>query len=146
VLNGISPLISSDLLATLHRMGHGDRLVLADAFFPAYRFGIPVIPAPGLPATDLLAAILPLFTLDQYTDSPLTMMQAVPGDELDPEVAVSYETIVRRFQPDRVSIRYVERFAFYEEAATSFAIVLTGSVVKYANLMLTKGVTPISDS
>jgi L-fucose mutarotase len=143
VLKGISPLISSDLLVTLHRMGHGDRIVLADAFFPAYRFGVPVVAASGLKTTDLLAAILPLFTLDQYTDAPLTMMQAVPGDELDPKVVSSYETIVRRSQPDRARIRYVERFAFYEEAATSFAIVLTGSVVKYANLMLTKGVTPI---
>ncbi len=31
MLKGISPLISSELLAILHRMGHGDRLVFADA-------------------------------------------------------------------------------------------------------------------
>jgi L-fucose mutarotase len=122
-------------------MGHGDRLVFADAFFPGYSLGPPVVTASGLEITDLLGAVLPLFTLDQYTDSPLTMMQAVPGDELDPEVAASYQTVVANFEPDRAHIRYVERHAFYEEAATSFAIVLTGSARKYANLMIAKGVT-----
>jgi L-fucose mutarotase len=34
MLLGISPLISPDLLAVLHRMGHGDEIVLADAHFP----------------------------------------------------------------------------------------------------------------
>ena len=34
MLIGISPLISPDLLAVLHRMGHGDEIVLADAHFP----------------------------------------------------------------------------------------------------------------
>lgn len=144
MLKGISPLVSSELLATLHRMGHGDRLVFADAFFPAFSLGPPVVVAAGLEITDLLGAVLPLFTLDQYTGSPLTMMQAVPGDELDPEVAASYQSVVAGFEPDRAQVRYVERHAFYEEAATSFAIVLTGSARKYANLMIAKGVTPIA--
>ena len=30
MLIGISPLISPDLLAILHRMGHGDEIVLAE--------------------------------------------------------------------------------------------------------------------
>lgn len=34
MLIGIAPLISSELLTVLHRMGHGDELVLADAHFP----------------------------------------------------------------------------------------------------------------
>jgi L-fucose mutarotase len=34
MLLGISPLISPDLLAVLHRMGHGDEIVLADVPFP----------------------------------------------------------------------------------------------------------------
>lgn len=142
MLKGISPLISSDLLATLHRMGHGDRLVFADAFFPAYSMGPPVVAAAGLQITDLLKAVLPLFTLDQYVEAPLTMMQAVAGDQLDPAVAADYEAIVTSFEPDRARIRYVERQAFYDEAKTSFAIVLTGAAKKYANLMVGKGVTP----
>jgi L-fucose mutarotase len=34
MLLGISPLISPNLLAVLHRMGHGDEIVQADAHFP----------------------------------------------------------------------------------------------------------------
>lgn len=143
MLKGISPLISSELLAILHRMGHGDRLVFADAFFPAHSLGPTVLEAAGLEITDLLEAVLPLFTLDQYVEAPLTMMQAVEGDELDPAVATTYEAIVANHEPDRARIRYIDRYAFYDEAATSYAIVLTGSAQKYANLMVAKGVTPV---
>jgi L-fucose mutarotase/ribose pyranase (RbsD/FucU family) len=34
MLIGISPLIFPELLALLHRMGHGGEIVLADAHFP----------------------------------------------------------------------------------------------------------------
>jgi len=34
MLIGISPLISTDLLVALHRMGHSDEIELADAHFP----------------------------------------------------------------------------------------------------------------
>jgi len=37
MLNGISPLLSPDLLLALYRMGHGDEIVLADAHFPGNR-------------------------------------------------------------------------------------------------------------
>jgi len=38
MLKGISPIISPELLYTLHVMGHGDEIVLADAHFPADSF------------------------------------------------------------------------------------------------------------
>jgi L-fucose mutarotase len=34
MLIGVSPVISPELLSVLHRMGHGDEIVLGDAFFP----------------------------------------------------------------------------------------------------------------
>ena len=64
MLIGISPLISPDLLAVLHRMGHGDEIVLADAHFPGETYGKRVLRADGLKIPDLLDAILPLFILD----------------------------------------------------------------------------------
>ncbi len=141
MLKGISPFISSDLLVALHRMGHGDQIVLADAFFPAHSVGPPVIEAAGVEIVDLLGGILPLFTLDQYVDEPLTMMQAVEGDALDPTVAEGYETVVKQYEPDRAHIRYIDRFGFYEEAASAFVVVLTATTKTYANVMLAKGVT-----
>ena len=91
MLIGISPLISPDLLAILHRMGHGDEIVLADAHFPGETYGKRVLRADGLKIHDLLDAILPLFILDSYVESPLIMMAAVSGDQLDPAVESSYQ-------------------------------------------------------
>ena len=81
MLKGISPLISPELLKVLASMGHGDEIVLADAHFPGHTMNTQVLRADGLKIPDLLAAILPLFELDQYVPHPLAMMAAVEGDQ-----------------------------------------------------------------
>ncbi len=143
MLVGISPLVSPELLATMYRMGHGDELVLADAHFPGESLGPRVIRADGLGIADLLDAILPLLILDQYDERPLWMMDAVPGDTLDPAVEASYRAAVDRSWPDAPPIGRLERFAFYDRARAAFAIVMTGETAKYGNIILKKGVTPV---
>jgi L-fucose mutarotase len=143
MLIGISPLISPELLAVLYRMGHGDEIVLADAHFPGETFGKRVLRADGLRIPDLLDAILPLFALDTYVKSPLIMMQAVSGDQLDPTVEASYRQSVDKYWPETPSIERIDRFEFYERTKQSFAVLMTGETVKYGNIILKKGVTPI---
>ena len=143
MLVGISPLFSPELLAAIYRMGHGDEIVLADAHFPGHSVNAHVLRADGLGIADLLDAILPLFVLDTYVDSPVFMMDAVPGDALDPAVEASYRAVIDRFWPDTPPIARVERFAFYEQARHAFAVVMTGETAKYGNIILKKGVTPI---
>ena len=143
MLLGISPLISPELLAILHRMGHGDEIVLADAHFPGDTYGQRSLRADGLKIADLLDAILPLFVLDSYVDSPLIMMAAVPGDVLDPTVEQGYRSAVDRHWPDTPPIMRMERFAFYDRAKNAYAIVVTGETAKYGNIILKKGVTPL---
>jgi L-fucose mutarotase len=143
MLLGISPLISPELLAVLHRMGHGDEIVLADAHFPGETFGKQVLRADGLRIPDLLDAILPLFVLDSYVESPLIMMAAVPGDKLDPAVEASYRIAVDKHWPETPPIQRIDRFAFYERTKQSFAVLMTGETAKYGNIILKKGVTPI---
>ncbi len=142
MLKGISPLLGPDLLAVLCRMGHGDEIVLADAHFPGESLGVAVVRADGLRVAALLDAILPLFELDSYADAPVAMMQAVPGDRLDPAVEASYRQAIDRHAPGTPAIGRVERFAFYERARRAFAIVMTGETAKYGNVILKKGVTP----
>ncbi len=142
MLCGISPLIGPELLATLHCMGHGDEIVLADAHFPGSSLGPPVLRADGLRIADLLDAILPLFALDTYVESALFMMAAVEGDTLDPVVEREYRSAVDRHWPETPAIQRLERFAFYERAKEVFAVVMTGDVRKYGNILLKKGVTP----
>ena len=70
MLLGISPLISPELLAVLHRMGHGDEIVLADAHFPGDTYGQRTLRADGLKIADLLDAILPLVQIGQLCRQP----------------------------------------------------------------------------
>ena len=144
MLIGISPLLSPDLLSVLCRMGHGDEIVLADAHFPGESVNPRILRADGLRIPELLDAILPLFALDSYVDSPVFMMDAVPGDTLDPAVEASYREAIDRHCPGCAPIKRVERFAFYEQAKTAFAVVMTGETAKYGNIILKKGVTPVS--
>ena len=144
MLIGISPIIGPELLSLLYRMGHGDEIVLADAFFPAERVGQRVVRRDGIRIPALLDAILPLFALDTYVDCPLVMMAAVEGDRLDPAVEVAYRGVIDEHWPDAPPIVRIERFAFYERARDAFAVVLTGETVKYGNLILKKGVTPLT--
>ena len=141
MLKGISPLISPKLLETLARMGHGDEIVFADAHFPGESLNENVIRADGLKIPDLLEAVLPLFELDSYVEHPLIMMDAVEGDQLDPKVEVNYLKSIQQEYPEIKSIASLERFAFYERAKKSFAIVMTGETAKYGNIILKKGVS-----
>lgn len=144
MLVGISPVISPELLAVLHRMGHGDELVLADAHFPGESMNARVLRADGLGIPALLEGILPLFVLDEYVESPLMMMQVVEGDTLDPQVEASYRQVVDKYYPATPAITRLERFAFYERSKSAFAVLMTGETAKYGNLIIKKGVTPIS--
>jgi L-fucose mutarotase len=143
MLIGISPLISPDLLSVLYRMGHGDEIVLADAHFPGETYGQRVLRADGLKIPDLLDAILPLFVLDTYVESPLIMMCAVPGDQLDPAVEASYRQVIDKHWPDTPLIQRIDRLDFYDRAKQAFAVLMTGETAKYGNIILKKGVTPI---
>lgn len=144
MLKGISPCITPELLMVLSQMGHGDELLLADAHFPAHTFGKKVIRADGLEIPKLLDGILPLFELDSYVDSPVIMMEAVQGDQLDPLVGKSYREPIDTHAPGTADYEQVERFAFYERAQECFAVIITGTTAKYGNIILKKGVTPLA--
>ena len=140
MLRGIDPVLSPDLLDALFRMGHGDELVLADAFFPGNSMNDRVIRADGIRVPALLRAIMPLITLDSFVDDPVVMMAAAPGDSLDPEVEKSFRAEIDKVWPKTPKIQHIERFAFYDRARAAYAVVMTGETVKYGNIILKKGV------
>ncbi len=144
MLIGIAPCISPELLMVLARMGHGDELVLADAFFPGDSCNARVVRADGIRMPELLDGILALMNLDAYAESPVAMMAPVPGDDLDPAVERSYRAVIDRRWPGTPAVERVERFAFYERARKAFAVVMTGETVKYGNVILKKGVVPLA--
>jgi L-fucose mutarotase len=143
MLIGIAPCISPELLAALAKMGHGDEIVLADAFFPGDSFNARVIRADGIRIPELLDGILALINLDAYVDTPTIMMQPTPGDKLDISVENAYRAVIDRHWPKTPAIGRMERFAFYERAKKAFAVVMTGETATYGNIILKKGVTPL---
>jgi len=140
MLKGISPAVSPELLKVLSEMGHGDEIILADAHFPGHSFNERVLRADGVGVDTLLRGIIPLFELDSYAQ-PLVMMEAVEGDELDPTVEQRYREALFRGASGPEILR-IDRFAFYDRAKAAFAVVMTGEVAKYGNIILKKGVTP----
>lgn len=63
------------------------------------------------------------------------------GDDAETPIWEEYKRIVTKHDPRGASaIGEIERFAFYEEAKTAYAIIATGEKAVYANVMLQKGV------
>jgi L-fucose mutarotase len=142
MLKGISPVISPELLKVLAEMGHGDEIILADAHFPGQAVNSTCLRADGLQVAALLDGIIPLFELDSYAE-PLTMMAAVEGDQLDPAVEKSYMAAIKKHAPDAPQVTRIDRFEFYDRAKSAYAVVMTGELAKYGNIILKKGVTPV---
>ena len=143
MLKGIPKILSPELLKVLCEMGHSDRLVIADGNFPSESMGknVKVIRCDGHGVPELLEAILTVFPLDTYVETPVSLMQVMPGDNVETPIWDEYKEIVSRFdERGQKAIGQTERFAFYEEAKTAYALIATGESALYANIMLQKGV------
>ncbi|MDR2303108.1 MAG: L-fucose mutarotase [Treponema sp.] len=145
MLIGIDPVISPELLDALFRMGHGDELVLADAFFPGDSCNSRVIRADGIRIPALLEGILKLINLDYAVPHPVIMMAPHGSDTLDPSVETSYRAIVDRIWPGTSGTEFIDRFEFYERTKKAYAVLMTGETVKYGNIILKKGVIPVKN-
>lgn len=143
MLKGIPKIISPELLKVLCEMGHSDRLVIADGNFPAESMGknAIVIRCDGHSGTEMLEAILKVFPLDTYVETPVNLMEKVPGDTVETPIWEDYKEIVAQYDTRGAkAFGNIERFAFYEAAKTAYAIIATGESALYANVMLQKGV------
>lgn len=120
-------------------MGHGNEIVIADGNFPCHTVSQNVIRADGLTGTEILKAIMELMPLDSYSEQQVFLMEVVPGDNYKPEIWNDYKEILQS-SGEPFSIGYIERFAFYERAKKSYAVIATGEEALYANIILKKGV------
>ena len=143
MLKGIPKILSPELLKVLCEMGHSDRLVISDGNFPAESMGknAIVIRCDGHGVPEILEAILKVFPLDTYVEKPMNLMEVMPGDNVETPIWDTYKEIVAKYDGRGAdAIGNIERFAFYEEAKTAYAIIATGESALYANVMLQKGV------
>ena len=148
MLNGISKLLTGDMLKVLCDMGHGDVLILADANFPGEAiakqtsFG-KLIRCSAADADTLLKAIVDIFPLDvEYSANPACVMELTDGDKAkgmpDPVAWKDFTATLKNRYPD-IELGKIERFEFYEKAKKAYAVIQTGEEKQYGNLLLVKG-------
>ncbi|RNA19420.1 fucose mutarotase-like [Brachionus plicatilis] len=148
-LKGIPKVLTPNILHALSSMGHGDEIVLADAHFPASSVakssncGTIEIRADGCDTLPyLLESILKFFPLDEYAQEAIFLMDRVDSDKasnLIVKVWKEFDQILELSQGKEIKPKFVERFQFYEQAKRAYAIIQTGDVAQYGNIILKKG-------
>jgi L-fucose mutarotase len=137
MLKNIDPVLTPALLKLLCEMGHGDEVVLADANFTAESLagGQPVLRLPGIGMARACAAVLSVLPLDDAVPRPVAYMQ-VSG------TADGYRSALQReiLDPLGAQCEAIERFAFYDRVRGAYAIVQTGEMQPFANILFKKGV------
>jgi L-fucose mutarotase len=140
----IDPILSPELLFTLRTMGHGDKLVLADANFPANSMNKNVIRLDGVNIKDAAKAILSVFPLDSFIVSQGgTAANRMEVDENPNELTETHKEfikVVKDISGESWKVGSIERQSFYTEAKKSYAIVTTTDARPFGCFILTKGV------
>jgi L-fucose mutarotase len=146
VLRGISRALSPELLKTIAEMGHGDIIVIADAFYPsessAKRSGSKLVRADGVAACDLIEGVLELMPLDVSVQEAVTIMKLQECDEGKVKTPIwdEYTKLVEKFDKrGKQTISYLERYDFYSKAENAYAVVATGEQSLYGCIMFQKG-------
>ena len=140
MLKGLSPLLTPDLLHALASMGHGDELAIVDAHFPAASLARRLIRIDAAPATAVLEACLSLMPLDTFVSDAAVRMEVVGKPSEVPPVVREFQAIIDRTETEAFKVRKVERHDFYDRASKCYAIVMTGEVRTYGNIIIKKGV------
>jgi L-fucose mutarotase len=140
MLKGLNPLLSPDLLATLRAMGHGDEIAIVDANFPADSMSQRLVRLDGLSATAVLDAVLSVMPLDDFAREAAWRMEVVGDPQAEQPIYGEFRAIIARHESSATHLAGLERFAFYERARAAYAIVATGEVRLYGNIILKKGV------
>jgi L-fucose mutarotase len=140
VLKGIHPLLSPDLLHAMAAMGHGDEIAIVDANFPAASLGPRLIEIRGASSPDVLDALLTLFPLDTGVVPAVFTMEVIDDPAAVPDPVMDFAEVFTQHRLADCEIGTLERYAFYERAKRAFALVRTGEMRPYGNILLVKGV------
>jgi len=140
LLRTIPPLLTPDLLHSLALMGHGDRLAVVDANYPAASRHERVHTLFGSTTLDALRAVMQLMPLDDFVEPAAVRMvpdgdpafRSASHDEVEAELV--------RVEGRPVRLAPVERSAFYALAGGAFAVVHTTDPRPFSCFLLTKGV------
>ena len=139
MLKRISPLLTPDLLHALASMGHGDEIAIVDANFPSVSLGKRVIPVVGAGAHEVLAAVLELLPLDTQASPAVFTMEVIGDATALPEPVADFAAVMADHDFADIEIGHLEREAFYARTRDAYAVVRTGELRPYGNILLVKG-------
>lgn len=145
VLKNIASELSPDLLWCLASMGHGEKIVLVDRNFPAHDVAKStssgrVIELPGLDIPAATRVILSVMPLDDFIPAPLACMQVVGEPDKILPMQSEVHGLAKTAEQRDIGMERLERFAFYEAAKKSFAVVRTSEFRPYGCFIFTMGV------
>ena len=137
--------LTADVLYTLQKMGHGDVLIIADANFPSTTISKStvsqsVLNMENLTAPEAIKAILSLLPLDTFVDDFAGRMEIVGEPDTIPAVQAEVQQKINAAEGAERPMISIERFAFYDMARQSYAVIQTGERRFYGCFMLRKGV------
>ena len=147
MLKGIDHRLNAEVLATLRAMGHGDVVIVADTNFPSDSVARATVTGKllrmeNLTCAEATRAILSVLPLDTFVDDFAGRMEVVgKPDEIRPVQAEVQAEIDQAEGRPRKMVS-IERFAFYDLARKSYAVIQTGERRFYGCFMFRKGVIP----
>jgi len=140
MLINIDPILSPELLHALRSMGHGDKLVLADANFPSAALAKKLIRLDGANIPNAAKAILSVLPLDSFVDYPVERMEIDNNPDEINDVHQDLIDVLKISAGDKWKVGSIERFKFYEEAKQAYMIVSTTDARAFGCFIITKGV------
>ena len=140
MLINIDPILSPELLHALRSMGHGDKLVLADANFPSAALAKKLIRLDGANIPNAAKAILSVLPLDSFVDYPVERMEIDGNPDEINDVHQDLIDVLKISAGDKWEVGSIERFKFYEEAKQAYMIVSTTDARAFGCFIITKGV------
>ena len=140
MLINIDPILSPELLHALRSMGHGDKLVLADANFPSAALAKKLIRLDGANIPNAAKAILSVLPLDSFVDYPVERMEIDGNPDEINDVHQDLIDVLKISAGDKWKVGSIERFKFYEKAKQAYMIVSTTDARAFGCFIITKGV------
>ncbi len=144
MLININPVLSPELLFHLRSMGHGEKLILADANFPANTSNDNVIRLDGVGIKEAASAILSVFPLDSFIvsqgGSPALRMEVDNKPDEITETHKEFIEAVKNISGENWKGGSISRQNFYQEAKKAYCIVTTTDARPFGCFILTKGV------
>ena len=144
MLININPILSPEILFHLRSMGHGEKLILADANFPSSTTNDRVLRLDGVGIKDAASAILSVFPLDSFVvsqgGSPALRMEVDDKPDELTETHKEFIDAVKNFSGENWKVGSISRQNFYKEAKNAYCIVKTTDARPFGCFILTKGV------